>query len=151
MSYTTPTILRRAAHIVTNRGLHTGDQFAASRHGALDACAAIYVAAHGFPVPPEFYTDEIASIRLIECSATAMQAISAISQSLDTEPCFIEIAPGHTVPEHIEHVSNWAATAPIGSKVPPTTSEVIGRLLRTADHLYRSASAEAPFVSHAAA
>lgn len=130
--YTTPTILKRAAHLITLRGFHAGDQFAASRHGALDVCAAIYTAAHGFPVRPEFYTDENASIRLIECSAPAIQAIRAISQVLDTEPCVTQITPDYDVPDYIEHVSYWAVTAPMWSTTPPTPAEIVGRILRAA-------------------
>ncbi|MFD5899082.1 hypothetical protein [Streptomyces sp. NPDC060366] len=126
--------LSRAAHLIDLLGLHTGDQFADSKSDALDVCAAIYFAAEG-GFPPEFSTDEDASIRLIECSAPAMQAIRAISNALDSEPCVTEIVPGHEVPDHIEHVSNWAATAPIGHTAPPTASEVIGRILRTANGL----------------
>lgn len=130
MSNTTETVLDRTARLIHLHGLHRGEQFAS--FGRLDVCAAIYLATHGRPVPAEFYTDEDASIRLIECSAPAMQAIRALSDALDTEPCFTEIVPGHEVPDYIEHVSNWASTAPIGHTDPPTTSEVIGRILRTA-------------------
>lgn len=124
--------LARAAHFLNILGLHTGDQFAA-RHVGLDVCAAIYVAAENDTFPEEFTTDEVASIRLIESSADAMTAIRALSAVLDSEPCETEIAPGHTVPDYIEHVSNWAATAPIGATEPPTKEQVIDRILRAAD------------------
>lgn len=133
MPETTAGILRTAAHLITRHGLHTGDQFA-TRTGRLDISAAIYTAAEG-TTPAEFHTDEAASIRLIECSARAMQAIRAVSDALDTPPCVTTIAPGHDVPDHLEHVSNWAATPPVLTAQPPTTSEVIDRLLRTADTL----------------
>lgn len=129
----TAAILRYAARILTERGLHTGDQFAAP-DGSLDICAAIYVAAHGKELKV-FAFDEDYSIGFIECSADAMQAIRAVSNGLDTEPCVTPIAPGHEVPNYIEHVSNWAATIPVFGTRQPTTAEVIGRILRTADAL----------------
>lgn len=129
----TAAILRYTARILTERGLHTGDQFAAP-DGSLDICAAIYVAAHGKDLKV-FTFDEDLSIRFIECSAPAMEAIKAVSHGLDTEPCVVPIAPGHEVPDHIEHVSNWAATIPVFGTRQPTTAEVIGQLLRTADTL----------------
>ncbi|GGU62070.1 hypothetical protein [Streptomyces lavendofoliae] len=112
-------------------GLHTGPQFAApGPRPCLDLCAAYYLVAEGGPVPLEFYSDETASIRLIECSAGAMQAIRSLSAALDTEPPVTTIAPGVDVPDYIEHVSHWAATPAIGEQRPPTESEVIGRILR---------------------
>jgi hypothetical protein len=129
--HSTDYTLSRAAHLLNSIGLHTGDQFAAPDSDALDVCAAIYFAAEN-SFPKEFSLDEIASIRLIESSAGAMTAIRVLSDSLDSEPCETEIAPGVTVPDYIEHVSNWAATPAIGEKTPPTTAEVIGRLLRAA-------------------
>jgi hypothetical protein len=131
MPDTTAEDLERTARIIHLRGLHRGNQFA--RHGRLDICAAIYVAAEAGPVPAEFFTDEDVSLALIGASARAMAAIRTLSQALDSEPCETEIAPGYTVPDYIEHVSNWAATPPIGEKFPPTTAEVIGRLLRASD------------------
>jgi len=133
----TARILQLTAHLISHRGLHTGNQFA-SKTGSLDICAAVFMAAERYAlpgqlnVPTEFTTDEDASIRLIECSAGAMQGIRAISAVLDSAPCETEIAPGVTVPDYIEHVSNWAATNPIGQRTPPTVSEVIGRVLRAA-------------------
>ncbi|KFG02529.1 hypothetical protein IQ62_01455 [Streptomyces scabiei] len=110
--------LRLAAHLIVHRGLHTGDQFA-TPDGPLDICAAIYLAAevpYDLPermtVPSEFYTDEVASLRLIESSATVMAAIQAISHTLG-DACETQIEPGTYVPDYIEHVSNWAAT-PVG-------------------------------------
>jgi len=129
-------VLRKMATIINTQGLHTGEQFA--HHGPmdqLDICALAYIVAEDCPPPAELYTDEVASIRLIECSAGAMQAIRAISAVLDTEPCETEIAPGHAVPDYIEHVSSWAMTPPVFDDRPPSTSEVIGRILRAADHL----------------
>jgi hypothetical protein len=131
---TTAETLTETAHIVATHGRHIGEQFAASDSDAVDICAAAYMAAEGF-CPIEFSTDEIASIRLIEASAPAMAAIRAISDALDSSVCETEIAPGVYVPDYIEHVSNWAATPPIGCTEPPTTSEVIGRILRARDNL----------------
>ncbi|MEU7435698.1 MULTISPECIES: hypothetical protein [Streptomyces] len=129
----TAAILRYAARILTERGLHTGDQFAAP-DGSLDICAAIYVAAHGKELKV-FAFDEDYSIGFIECSAPAMAAIRAMSDHLDSAPCFTPIAPGVVVSDYIEHVSNWAATIPVFGTRLLTTDEVIGRILRTADTL----------------
>lgn len=137
----TARILREAARLITRQGLHTGTQFAgpsngfSSLDGPLDVCAAIYIAATG-KAPSEFQRDEVTSLAIIGASASAMQAIRALSDDLDTEPSTIPITEDHAVPDHIEHVSNWAATAPIGKDtVPPTPAEVVGRILRTADTL----------------
>ncbi|MFI0156152.1 DUF6197 family protein [Streptomyces lydicus] len=129
----TADILRYAARILTERGLHTGDQFAAP-DGSLDICAAIYIAAHGKQLRV-FTFDEDLSIGFIECSAPAMAAIRAVSDHLDSTPCFTPIAPGVVVSDYIEHVSNWAATIPLFGTRQPTTAEVIGQLLHTADAL----------------
>jgi hypothetical protein len=130
---TTAHILERTAYLITMLGLHTGDQFAATDSDALDICAAVYMAAEG-PCPPEFTTDEVTSLAIIGASAPAMAAIRAISEVLDSSVCETETTPGLYEPDYIEHVSNWAATPPIGSTQPPTVSEVIGRILRAANH-----------------
>lgn len=132
MPETAETLYSAAAYI-TLHGLHTGEQFAAP-NGALDICAAAYHGAHG-RIPAEFYTDEDAAITLIEASAPAMAAIRAVSDSLETEPCTTEIAPGHEVPDYVEHVSTWAMTPPVGASEPPSFSEVVGRLMRVAHQL----------------
>lgn len=129
----TASILRYTARILTERGLHTGDQFAAP-DGSLDICAAIYVAAHGKQLNV-FSFDETLSIGFLECSAEAMQAIRVLSAGLDTEPCVTPIVPGHEVPDYIEHLSNWAATIPAFGTRQPTAAEVIQHLVRTADAL----------------
>lgn len=132
-------ILREMAHSIDLNGLHRGDQFA-QRNGwltRLDISALAYVIAERLTsdcYPAEFFTDEVASIRLIEASAGAMNAIKAISAVLDTEPCETEIAPGYRVPDYIEHVSNWAATPQVGETQPPSNSEVINRILRAANN-----------------
>lgn len=112
-------------------GIHTGEQFAAPGPcGPLDISALAYIVAERCAPPAEFYTDEVASLRLIEASAPAMQTIRVISSALDTDPCVTVIAPGVDVPDYIEHVSNWAATPGIGQDKPPTLDEVIDRILR---------------------
>jgi hypothetical protein len=129
-------VLQKMATVISTQGLHTGDQFAV--HGPmdrLDICAVAYIVAEDRPAPPEFFTDELASIALIEASARAMTAIKAISDVLDSTVCEDQIEPGTYVPNWIEHVSNWAATPPIGATRPPTVSEVIGRILRAANTL----------------
>ena len=126
--------LYRAARLLHLRGIHRGDQFA--RLGRLDVSAAIFLAAEGRKeVPAEFFTDELDSIRLIECSAPAMQAIRALSDGLESEPSMDTLDRGVQVPNYIEHVSNWAATPPIREAFPPSTAEIIGRLRRTAADL----------------
>jgi hypothetical protein len=128
--------LRLAAHLISHRGLHTGEHFADSRSGSLDICAAVYMATEKYDlpdrlnVPDAFLTDEGHSRDLIEASAPAMDAIRAISASIRE----YEIPDTDGRPDLIEHVSNWAATPPIGRTEPPTTSEVIGRILRAANH-----------------
>ncbi|MEU8469641.1 hypothetical protein AB0F30_17235 [Streptomyces sp. NPDC029006] len=132
--HNTADILAETAHILTTHGLHTGEQFAATDSDAVDICAAVYMAAEG-TCPIEFSTDESTSLAIIEASAPAMAAIRAISDSLDSDVNETEIAPGMSVPDYIEHVSQWAMTPGIGQTTPPTTSEVIGRILRAANHV----------------
>lgn len=127
----TAEILRTAAHFINRAGLNTGTQFIDPTTRSIDVAAAIYVAAEGI-APDEFHTDEATSLEIIAASAPAMTAIRALSDSLDTDPCVTVVAPGHEVPDYIEHVSNWAATKPVWGDRPPTTSEVIGALLRAA-------------------
>ena len=127
----TGTILRTAAQILNWSGLHTGDQFA-TNNGQLDVCAAIYRAVTG-STPNCFLTDEDMALLLIETNAVVMEAIRMVSAVLPTQPCTTEIAPGYDVPDFIEHVSNWACTAPVFSDQPPTVSEVLGVLRRAAD------------------
>ncbi|MGV9891667.1 DUF6197 family protein [Streptomyces sp. NPDC003395] len=132
--HTTACILSQTAYVISRCGLHRGDQFADSHTPALDICAAVYLAAEGH-IPTAFHHDEDASIRIIKASPTAMAAIKALSDALDSDPCETKDATGLYVPDYIEHVSNWAATAsPIAPKQPPTESEVIGRILRAANH-----------------
>lgn len=123
--------LRRAAHLIAHRGLHTGNQFIDQPTNAPDIAAAIFVACEAI-VPPEFYTDEVTSLAIIGASAPTMAAIRTLSDSLGTDACVTEIAPGHDVPDYIEHVCHWAMTTPTVGTRPPTASEVIGAILRAA-------------------
>src|SRR5215207_10276647 len=106
--------LHAMAGFIDRYGLHTGDQFARNDPGIplFDICALAYVTAECCSPPREFFTDEDASLRLIEASAPAMAVIRVISDALHSEPCVDVIAPGVEVPNYIEHVSNWAATPP---------------------------------------
>ena len=131
MPQTTAEALRRAADLIHTDGLHTGEHFMDRTTGAIDVTAAIYITAEG-GIPDAFYTDEATSLAIISASAPTMAAIRALSGSLPTEPSYTEIVDGHQVPEYIEHISNWAATTPVFGQHPPTTSEVIGALLRAA-------------------
>ncbi|MEU8740556.1 DUF6197 family protein [Streptomyces halstedii] len=128
----TADILRTAAHHINAAGLNTGNQFIDPTTRSIDISAAIYVAAE-VTCPNEFHTDELTSLEIIAASAPAMTAIRALSDSLDTGPCFTVIAPGHEVPDYIEHVSNWSATTPVFGDRPPNAAEVIGALLRAAN------------------
>lgn len=130
----TADILVEAANILIVMGLHTGTQFAATDSDAVDICAAVYLAAEG-TFPPEFSTDEVTSLAIIEASALAMAAIRAISKVLDSSVNETEIEPGTWVPDYIEHVSQWAMTPGIGQTKPPTVDEVVARILRAANTL----------------
>lgn len=122
--------LHRAVELLEHHGLHTGDHFVAP-DGALDICAALYLAATG-ALPDAFRADDEAALALIKASPRAMTAIRAVYDTLGATV---------TIPEHdgpdevIDRVSHWAATAPFQHAQPPTRTEVIGRLLRTADTL----------------
>ena len=133
----TAEVLQRMAQVISLHGVHTGDQFAVRTHENRltqhDICALAWVVAEGRIAPREFFTDEVASLAIIGASAPALAAIRAISDALDTDVCVTEIAPGATVPDYIEHVSNWAATPPVFAAQPPTTDEVIGCILRAAN------------------
>jgi cytochrome c5 len=138
MHSTTTDVLQKMALVINLNGLHCGDQFAQpGLVPRLDICALAYTVAERITpdrTPDVFFTDEDASLRIIEASASAMAAIRAISDALDSSVCETQVAPGYYVPDYIEHVSNWAATAsPVAPKRPPTTAEVIGRILRAAN------------------
>ncbi|MEW2402212.1 hypothetical protein [Streptomyces sp. NPDC046862] len=131
----TDLILNETARIIDFRGLHTGHQFAANTgrratlEAPLDICAAVYLATTG-QVPDTFFTDEGTSRELIEASPAAMDAIRAISAAIRN----YEVPDTDGRPDVIEHVSQWTFTNPIGCTQPPSTSEVIGCILRAAKH-----------------
>lgn len=129
----TADILRYTGRIISERGLRTKRQFAGP-DGSLILVAAIYVATHG-KQPDVFEFDEDLSITFIASSPDAMQAIRAFSDALDTEPPVTEIAPGHEVPDYIEHVSHWAESGTAFCKRPPTTTRVMYQLNVAADTL----------------
>ncbi|CAM5493484.1 MULTISPECIES: DUF6197 family protein [Streptomyces] len=131
MPSSTGTILRTTRQIVSYYGLWTGEQFA-TNDGRLDLCAAIYRAVTG-STPNCFLDDEDMALLLIETNPDVWDAIRMVSAVLPTQPCTTEITPGYEVPDYVEHVSNWAATAPVFADQPPTVSEVIGLLTRAAD------------------
>jgi hypothetical protein len=131
----TPYVLQKMAAVISAQGLHTGNQFAA--HGPmdkLDICAVAYIVAEQCTPPAVFFTDEVASLELIEASPRAMAAIKAISEVLESAPCETQNEAGLYEADYIEHVSNWAATPAPRETQPPTESEVIGRILRAANH-----------------
>jgi len=146
MRRTTHAILTHTASVIALHGLHRGEQFA-QRHPVLrlDICATVYASAEWiYPwinpesapeTPAVFFTDEAASVDLIEASEDAMAAIRAISAELDTDVC-----ETNGRPDYIEHVSTWAMTPPIGCTQPPSTDEVIGRILRAAHHARTNAA-----------
>ena len=126
----TARVLRRMATFINTNGLHTGEQFAA--HGPMDRfdiCAIAYMVATDQPAPTVFFTDEGLSRDLIEASEPAMDAIRAISAAITN----YAVPDSDGQPDVIEHVSQWTFTTPIGASVPPTTSEVIGCILRAAN------------------
>jgi hypothetical protein len=131
MRSSTGTILRTTRDIVSYYGLWTGEHFA-TPDGRLDLSAAIYRAVTG-STPNCFLDDEDMALLLIESNPDVIDAIRMVSAVLPTQPCTTEIVPGYEVPDYVEHVSNWASTAPVLAQQPPTVSEVIGVLTRAAD------------------
>lgn len=129
-------VLQKMTTVISTRGrLHTGEHFAA--HGpqdVFDICAVAYLVAEDRPAPQVFFTDEGAAMDLIESSERAMAAIKAISAVLDTDVNETLQPDGTYTPDYIEHVSTWAMTPPLGATEPPALSEVIGRILRAANH-----------------
>lgn len=126
------------AAVIRIDGLHRGEQFGARGHiDRFDICAIAYIVAewvgpHSYA--SEFFEDELGAIRLIESSAGAMAALRALSDALDSHVDEEEQAPGFFVPNYIAHVSNWVRFGLPGS-TPPSTSEVIARILRAANTL----------------
>lgn len=136
--------LQAMAHYISCYGLHRGVQMAVCDGDGLfrlDIAAVAYHVTEDAPGIPEcFLTDEVASLGLIESSDRAMACIRAISDVLDSAVCETRTAPDTWVPDYIEHVSTWAMTPGIGQTKPPTVSEVIGRILRAANHAQTTAA-----------
>lgn len=118
--------LNAMADHIHRHGRHIGRQLAHPDTETLDISALAYVVTEGH-IPDVFYTDETASIALIESSEPAMAAIRALSAALDSEPCETD-----GLPDYIEHVSNWALTPEIGQPTMPSALEVIARIRRAA-------------------
>lgn len=138
----TQNVLQDMAAVINIDGLYRGEQFGVRGHiDRLDICAIAFTMAEWrgpLSIPEEFFTDELASIRLIEASAGAMAAIRAISNVLDSAVDEEELPPrsGFFVPNYIAHVSNWVRTAsPVDPKRPPTKAEVRDRILHAANVL----------------
>lgn len=126
--HTTATTLRRTADTLTTRGLWTGPHFTGP-DGTPSITAAIYLAIYG-TLPAVFATDDDLALLVLRGDTQAMDAIRALSAALPTEPPATD-----GTDDHIEHLEAWASTPAIGDTNPPSTSEVIGRILRTADTL----------------
>jgi hypothetical protein len=126
MATSTGTILRTAAHILNHTGLHTGFHFAGG--GELDLTAAIFRAVTG-KTPPSFYNDDDLALLQIRMCEPAMDAIRLLSQVLPTDP---PTDPATGLDDHIEHVSSWPVRPRFADEPAPSTSEVIGNLLRAA-------------------
>ncbi|MFB7649381.1 hypothetical protein ACFC0S_16015 [Streptomyces sp. NPDC056084] len=125
----TPKVLRDAAALINRHGLHTGDEFVGP-DGALDVAAALYQAAT-LILPADFRTDAQSAIGHIKHSQRAMTAICAVYSTLPAA-----WPEAHNDDQVIDTVSHWAAVGDAGpDQQPPTTSEVLGRLLRLADRL----------------
>lgn len=124
-----PQVLRAAARLINEHGLHTGTQFVGP-DGSYDLAAAIYHAG-AMVLPDAFRTDAATALTLIKSCERAMDAIRAFYSTL--QAAYPEV---HSDDEVIDTVSVWAEKGDWGpEQQPPTTSEVIGRLLRLADTL----------------
>lgn len=133
-------ILRTMATVISTDGLHTGEQFA--QRGAtdrFDICALAYIVAEDRPAPDVFFTDQAASMALLETSEPAMNALRALSASITD----YKVPDTDGQPDPVEHVFNWTATPGIGQKTPPTITEIVGRLIRAADDLNQRHTATA--------
>jgi hypothetical protein len=123
----TRNILEDMAAVINIDGLHRGNLSWRGEFNHLTITAHAYARAeHG--LPDEFFTNPDAALRLTQCSAGAMTALRALSESLDSNPPELEIVPGLFAPDRIRHVTEWAAAT-------PNTAEVIGRILRAANLL----------------
>lgn len=135
----TQSTLQDMAAVIGIDGLHRGEQLGRRGHiDRLDICALAFTVAEWrgpLTIPVEFFTDELAGMRLIESSAGAMTAIRALSDALDSHVDEEELAPGLFVPNHIAHVSNWARCGEPTAQRPPTNAEVCAHILRAANTL----------------
>ncbi|WP_399559531.1 hypothetical protein OIA45_48865 (plasmid) [Streptomyces chartreusis] len=121
------------AGFIAAYGLHTGDQFGTCDQTGfmqLDICAIAYYAAENGNTPDAFFTDEGTARDLIEASEGAMACIRAISAAITN----YEVPDSGGRADVIEHVSQWTFTNPIGQDTPPSIDEVIGCVLRAANH-----------------
>jgi len=126
--------LEEMAGFIAAYGLHTGDQFANCPPGGfmqLDICALAYYVTQDATVPAAFFDDEGTASELIEASEPAMACIRAISAAIGN----YEVPDTAGQPDLIEHVSQWTFTPPIGQQGPPSVDEVIGCILRAAQHV----------------
>lgn len=123
--------LQNMARFISVYGLHRGDQFAhLGPVITLDISALAYTVTE-HQVPDVFFTDEGTARDLIESSEPAMACIRAISGAIAN----YQVPDTAGQPDLIEHVSQWTFTPPIGEQQPPTDDEVIGCILRAANHL----------------
>lgn len=119
--------LRIMASIVATDGVHTGEQFA--HRGATDRydiCALAWIVAEDQPAPDVFFTDQAASMDILQASQPAMDVLRTLSASIRD----YEVPDTDGVPDVVEHVFNWTATPGIGQSSPPSTAEIAGRLHR---------------------
>ncbi|MER5302193.1 hypothetical protein ABT039_22420 [Streptomyces lasiicapitis] len=124
--------MNTSAHLRRAAGLLDTD-------ASLDVIAALYQGATWI-LPDAFRTDSDAAIELTKSSAWAMASIRAVYDTLGAEVTM----PDQDGPDEvIDRVSHWAETAPDTQSQPPTRTEVIGRLLRTADALDQQAHTHA--------
>ncbi|MFC7794573.1 hypothetical protein [Streptomyces cinereoruber] len=130
--------LNAMALYVTQYGLHTGTHLVDQDNDLLDIAALAYTTAETCDPPAVFFTDEAASLRLIENSPATMQVLHAISTVLDTEPCTTQNDDGIETLDYIEHVFNWTATPAIGHREPPTRDEIADRLRTAAANAART-------------
>ncbi len=122
--------LQKMAHYISCYGLETGDQMA--RQGDYNTydipALAFRITEHH--APAVFFTNPDASVQLIKSSERAMACIRAISAAITD----YEVPDTDGQPDVIEHVLTWVSTPPIGATEPPSICQVIGCILRAANH-----------------
>ncbi|GAA0500873.1 hypothetical protein [Streptomyces olivaceiscleroticus] len=111
-------------------GLHPGPHFA-TEAGFLHLAAAPFYAAETY-LPRAFFTDEEASIRLIQCSAETMSALRWISAVLPTEP---PTDPDTGAVDYLEHISHWLTEDDFFTGRRPNATDV----LKVLDHAIQAA------------